>query len=45
VIHNGKLGSTVMLLAAGLGTTESALSLLGISRSDIDCTILLGVGE
>ena len=42
VIHNGKLESPVILLTAGLGTSESAYGSLGISRIDVDCTVQLG---
>ncbi len=42
VIHNGDVGRPVMLLAAGLGTTEAALSTLGVSRFESDCTVQLG---
>ncbi|MCY4225456.1 MAG: AAA family ATPase [Bacteroidetes bacterium] len=42
VIHNGDLGLPVMLLTAGLGTTEAAYDSLGISRFDGDCTVQLG---
>ncbi len=42
MIHNGKLGKPVMLLTAGLGTTESAFNSLGISRFVRDCTVGLG---
>ncbi len=42
VIHNGDVGRPVVLLAAGLGMTESALSSLGISRFMKDCTVGLG---
>ncbi len=46
VIHNGDVGRPVVLLAAGLGTTESALNSLGISRFVRDCTVGLGaLGE
>jgi len=41
-IHNGDLGSPVMLLAGGLGTTEAALNTLGLSRIDRSCDIHLG---
>ncbi len=41
-IHNGKLGRPVVLLAAGLGTTESAFDSLGISRFVGDCIVGLG---
>jgi len=41
-IHNGDLERPLMLLAGGLGTTEAALSGLGISRIDGDCTVHLG---
>jgi len=42
VIHNGKLGKPVMLLMAGLSTSEMALSSLGVSRFDSKCTVKLG---
>ena len=42
VIHNGKVGRPVMLLTAGLGTTETAYGSLGISRINGDCTVQLG---
>ncbi len=46
MIHNGRIGRPVILLAAGLGTTESALNSLGISRFVRDCTVGLGaLGE
>ncbi len=46
VIHNGRIGRPVILLAAGLGTTQSALNSLGISRFVRDCTVGLGaLGE
>ncbi len=46
VIHNGDVGRPVVLLAAGLGTTQSALNSLGISRFVRDCTVGLGaLGE
>ncbi|MCY4170476.1 MAG: AAA family ATPase [Bacteroidetes bacterium] len=41
-IHNGDLRRPVMLLAGGLGTTESALKTLGISRYVTGCTVKLG---
>ncbi len=41
-IHNGKLGRPVVLLAAGLGTTESAFNSLGISRFVGESLINLG---
>ncbi len=41
-IHNGKLGRPVVLLAAGLGTTESAFDSLGISRFARNCIVGLG---
>jgi len=41
-IHNGELGSPVMLLTAGLGTTEAAYGSLGISRINGDFTVRLG---
>ncbi len=42
VIHNGDVGRPVILLAAGLGTTETAFRSLGISRFVRDCTVGLG---
>ncbi len=46
MIHNGRIGRPVILLAAGLGTTQSALNSLGISRFVGDCTVGLGaLGE
>ncbi len=42
VIHNGRIGRPVMLLAAGLGTTESAFTSLGISRFEGESLINLG---
>ncbi|MCY4000327.1 MAG: ATP-binding protein [Bacteroidetes bacterium] len=42
VIHNGNVGRPVMLIAGGLGTTESTLGGLGISRFEGDCTVQLG---
>ena len=42
MIHNGNLGKPVMLLTAGLGTTEAAYGSLGISRIEGDCTVRLG---
>jgi len=42
MIHNGKLGKPIMLLAAGLGTSATALNSLGISRIDGDCSVHLG---
>ncbi len=46
MIHNGRIGRPVILLAAGLGTTQSALNSLGISRFVRDCTVGLGaLGE
>ena len=41
-IHNGRLGNPVMLLAGGLGTSESAFESLGISRFAKKCTVDLG---
>ncbi len=41
-IHNGKLGRPVVLLAAGLGTTESTFNSLGISRFVGESLINLG---
>ncbi len=42
VIHNGDVGKPVMLLTAGLGTTQSAFRKLGISRFVKDCSVGLG---
>ena len=42
MIHNGTLGKPVMLLTAGLSTSETALSSLGVSRFDRKCTVKLG---
>ena len=42
MIHNGGLGKPVMLLTAGLGTTEAAYGSLGISRIEGDCIVRLG---
>jgi len=42
MIHNGDVGKPVMLLAAGLGTTDRAFNSLGISRFVKNCTIQLG---
>ena len=42
MIHNGGLDKPIMLLAAGLGTTESAFNSLGISRFVRDCAVGLG---
>ena len=41
-IHNGDLGRSIMLLAGGLGTTESGFRTFGILRFDGDCTVQLG---
>ncbi len=41
-IHNGGLDKPIMLLAAGLGTTESAFNSLGISRFAGESLINLG---
>ncbi|MCY4171165.1 MAG: ATP-binding protein [Bacteroidetes bacterium] len=41
-IHNGDLGKPVMLLTAGLGTTDVAYGSLGISRFGVDCIVRLG---
>jgi len=41
-IHKGKLGQPVMLLAAGLGTTEIAFNSVGISRFGRNCKVHLG---
>lgn len=35
-IHNGKVGRPVILLAGGLGITESVLEGLGVSRIEVD---------
>jgi len=42
MIHNGKLGRAVMLLVAGLGTTQSAIRSFGIERFVRKCIIQLG---
>ncbi len=42
MIHNGELEKPVMLLTAGLSTSKAALSSLGISRFEEDCTVQLG---
>ncbi|MCY4001444.1 MAG: ATP-binding protein [Bacteroidetes bacterium] len=42
VIHNGKLKRPVLLLTAGLGTTEAAYGSLGISRFMRKCRVHLG---
>ena len=41
-IHNGELGKPVILLTAGLSTSETALSSLGVSRFVGECTVQLG---
>ncbi|MCY4204776.1 MAG: hypothetical protein OXE92_03515 [Bacteroidetes bacterium] len=41
-IHNGELGRPVILMAAGLGQTEEAFRLLGISRFRGGCFVELG---
>ncbi len=41
-IHNGHIGYPVMLLAAGLGTSEHALNTLGVSRFAGPARIRLG---
>ncbi len=41
-IHNGGVGSPVILLAGGLGTSEDALNSLGISRFYDGCVVNLG---
>ena len=41
-IHNGALNRSVILLAAGLGTTVEALESLGISRFNKKCLVELG---
>ncbi len=40
-IHNGEVGSPVILIAAGLGATSAAFDSLGISRFDPGCLINL----
>ena len=42
VIHNGKLGRSVILLVAGLGTTADSFGSLGISRFNRGCLVELG---
>ena len=42
LIHNGKVGSPVILLAGGLGTSEDAFNSLGISRFYDGCVVNLG---
>jgi len=42
LIHNGKVGCPVFLLAGGLGTTEVALKDLGISRIEDVAKVRLG---
>jgi len=42
-IHNGKLRRPVVLLAAGLGTTDLAFKSLGISRFEKKCLVQLGL--
>ena len=41
-IHNGELDRSVILLAAGLGTTMESLGLFGISRFAQQCLVELG---
>jgi len=41
-IHNGEIGHSVMLLAAGLGSTLSAFDYLGVSRPEGECMVHLG---
>jgi len=41
MIHNGDVGRPVVLLAAGLGTTERAFNSLGISRFGKECIVQL----
>jgi len=41
-VHNGKFNHPVILLAAGLGSTEEAFSLLRVSRFKGGCNIELG---
>ncbi|MCY4233899.1 MAG: ATP-binding protein [Bacteroidetes bacterium] len=41
-IHNGDLGRSIMLLAGGLGTTESGFRTFGISRFMRKCKVPLG---
>ena len=42
LVHNGRIGNTVMLLAGGLGTSRNAFQSLGISRFGVDCVVELG---
>ncbi len=42
LVHNGKVGSPVILLAGGLGTSEDAFNSLGISRFYDGCVVNLG---
>jgi len=42
VIHNGDIGRPVVLLTAGLGTTEEAYNSLGVSRFMRNCPVQLG---
>ncbi len=41
-IHNGRMGVPVILLAAGLGTAETAFNTLGVSRFYGGCLVRLG---
>ncbi len=41
-IHNGEVGRSVMLLAGGLGTSQTAFEKLGISRFEGDSLVNLG---
>ena len=42
LIHNGKIGHPVMLLAGGLGTSRRVFESLGISRFRANCLVELG---
>ncbi len=42
LVHNGKAGGPVILLAGGLGTSEAAFSSLGVSRFYDGCVVNLG---
>ncbi len=41
LIHNGKIGAPVMLLAAGLSTTEAVFDMFGISRFERNSVVYL----
>ena len=45
VIHNGRMGQPVILLAAGLGRTKEVFRTLGISRFDSSTFVELGALE